>query len=86
MNVVYDAGVYRVADRKEFCEFLTHYVFKGGSCIIISYVESFFGSSGFRVGETDRGTPLGEAAVTVQAHAGSCPARVGGGDGRHTEV
>ena len=42
MNVVYDAGVYRVAAWKEFCEFLTHYVFKGGSCIIISYVESFF--------------------------------------------
>ena len=29
----------------------------------------FSGSSGFRVGETDRGAPLGEAAVTVQAHA-----------------
>ena len=42
------------------------------------------GSSGFRVGETDRGTPLGEAAVTMQAHAVTCHARAGGGDGRHT--
>ena len=42
------------------------------------------GSSGFRVGESDRGTPLGEAAVTMQAHAVTCPARAGGGDGRHT--
>ena len=40
------------------------------------------GSSGFRVGETDRGAPLGEAAVTVQAHAVTCLARDGGGDGR----
>ncbi len=48
------------------------------------------GSSGFRVGETDRGAPLGEAAVTaqgraVQAHAMTCPARDGGGDGRATQ-
>ena len=42
-----------------------------------------YGSSGFRVGETDRGAPL-EAAVTVQAHAVTCHARAGGGDGRHT--
>ena len=44
-----------------------------------------FGSSGFRVGETDRGAPLGEAAVTVQAHAVTCRARDGGGDGRATQ-
>ena len=42
------------------------------------------GSSGFRVGESDQGTPLGEAAVTMQAHAVTCHARAGGGDGRHT--
>ena len=45
----------------------------------------FRGSSGFPVGETDRGAPLGEAAVTVQAHAVTCPARDGGGDGRATQ-
>ena len=50
----------------------------------------FSWSSGFRVGETDRGAPLGEAAVTaqgraVQAHAMTCPARDGGGDGRATQ-
>ena len=44
------------------------------------------GSFGFRVDETDRGTPLGEAAVTVQAHAVICPARAGGGDGLHREA
>ena len=35
------------------------------------------GSSGFRVGDSDRGTPLGEAAVTMQAHAVTCHARAG---------
>ena len=48
-------------------------------------VTTKMGSSGFRVGETDRGAPLGEAAVTVQAHAMTCPARDGGGDGRATQ-
>ena len=43
------------------------------------------GSSGFRVDETDGGAPLGEAAVTVQAQAVTCPARDGGGDGRATQ-
>ena len=53
--------------------------------IVTGKAEEKCGSSGFRVGETDRGAPLGEAAVTVQAHAMTCPARDGGGDGRATQ-